>query len=176
MENHIFLLLLCFFLPFTHARSVASDHDPRSLTRAHGALSLANAFLEPHNAARATLNLAPLVWDQTLASYAQGYANERKDDCELIHSNGPYGENIFWGSGSGWKPAQAVLAWMDEGKYYNYESNSCDEGEECGHYTQVVWRDTTSLGCALVNCLGGRGVFVTCNYDPPGNYYGEEPY
>lgn len=48
-------------------------------------------------------------------------------------------------------------------------------GDECLHYTQVVWRDSVYLGCAKVNCYNG-GSFVICSYDPPGNYEGDRPY
>ncbi|KAK7291897.1 hypothetical protein RIF29_07435 [Crotalaria pallida] len=138
--------------------------------------SLANQFLIPQNVARAAVGQRPLVWDSKLANYAQWYANQRREDCALEHSNGPYGENIFWGSGFGWKPAQAVSAWVEERQWYNYWHNSCAYGQMCGHYTQIVWGSTTKVGCASVTCTGGKGVFMTCNYDPPGNYYGERPY
>ncbi|KAL1372018.1 hypothetical protein HN51_002186 [Arachis hypogaea] len=138
--------------------------------------SLASQFLVPQNAARSVLRLRPLTWSAKLTRYAQWYANQRRNDCALQHSNGPYGENIFWGSGTGWSPAQAVDAWVSERQYYNYWRNSCANGEMCGHYTQVVWSSTRKVGCAVVTCNGGKGQFMTCNYDPPGNYIGERPY
>ncbi|RDY12534.1 Pathogenesis-related protein PR-1, partial [Mucuna pruriens] len=134
--------------------------------------SFANQFLIPQNAARAVVRLRPLVWDPKMVRYAQWYANQRRGDCALQHSNGPYGENIFWGSGTGWKPAQAVSAWVEERQWYNYEQNSCADGQMCGHYTQIVWNTTRKVGCASVVCSKGLGTFITCNYDPPGNYYG----
>lgn len=120
--------------------------------------------------------LSPLIWDGKLASYATWWANQRRYDCSLTHSTGPYGENLFWGSGSDWTPTFAVQSWVVEGRSYNYNTNSCDGSGMCGHYTQIVWRDTKRLGCARVVCENGAGVFITCNYDPPGNYVGERPY
>lgn len=58
----------------------------------------------------------------------------------LRHSHGPYGENLFWGSGSDWTGQDAVTMWADEVKYYDYWENSCTSGQMCGHYTQVVAR------------------------------------
>ncbi|KAB2085900.1 hypothetical protein ES319_A05G428100v1 [Gossypium barbadense] len=139
-------------------------------------LNLVNQFMAPQNAARAANRMPPLVWDERLAHYAQWYANQRHEDCALRHSNGPYGENIFWGGGDGWIPADAVAAWVSESKWYNYWSNSCAGGQECGHYTQIVWSSTKRVGCARVVCDGGKGVFMTCNYDPPRNFIGERPY
>ena len=157
-----FLILISATDAFTKQRQYLSLQDRQ--------------FLSPQNAARTTVRMKPLVWDKRLARYAQWYANQRKYDCALRHSKGPYGENIFWGSGNGWTPAEAVTAWVSERKFYNYWSNSCSGGQQCGHYTQIVWSSTRRVGCARVTCAGGKGVFMTCNYDPPGNYIGERPY
>ncbi|KAL4304092.1 hypothetical protein GQ457_10G005280 [Hibiscus cannabinus] len=147
-----------------------------STAQAAKSLSQVNQFMAPQNAARFAVRMRPLVWDAKLARYAKWYANQRRKDCALRHSNGPYGENIFWGSGKGWKPSQAATAWVSEKKWYDYRSNSCAGGQICGHYTQIVWRRSKRIGCAKVVCDGKRGVFMTCNYDPPGNYIGQKPY
>lgn len=136
----------------------------------------ARQFLAAHNAVRSAVGMPSLQWDVQVARYAEWYAGRRRGNCALRHSNGPYGENIFWGSGTKWTPGQAVWAWASERKWYRYGSNSCAGGQQCGHYTQMVWRDTARLGCAMVTCEGGRGTFITCNYDPPGNYIGERPF
>ncbi|EFJ12825.1 hypothetical protein SELMODRAFT_233855 [Selaginella moellendorffii] len=131
----------------------------------------------PQNDARARLGLRPLIWDSKLQAFAEDWANQRAryGNCYLQHSNGPYGENIFWGGGKAWSPAEAANAWIEERNWYNYGSNSCQSGQQCGHYTQIVWRDSERIGCARVTCSSGD-VFMTCNYDPPGNYIGEKPY
>ena len=56
-----------------------------------------------------------------------------------------------------WSPTLAVYAqqWADK-------------------YTQMVWRDTTALGCGEAIC--DKTLIVACNYDPPGNYIGRRPY
>ncbi|GAV80285.1 CAP domain-containing protein [Cephalotus follicularis] len=132
-------------------------------------------YLNAHNDARASVGVGALTWDDTVANYAQNYANERINDCQLVHSGGPYGENLAWGypdlSGTG-----AVELWVDEKAYYDYNSNTCEPGKVCGHYTQVVWRNSIHLGCARVICNNNEGTFVICNYDPPGNYVGQRPY
>ncbi|KAG8367695.1 hypothetical protein BUALT_Bualt16G0099800 [Buddleja alternifolia] len=136
-------------------------------------------FLFGHNLVRARKWELPLVWDSQLENYARWWAGKRQADCQLVHSfpEGDFklGENIYWGSGSTWTPMDAVGAWADEEKYYRYSGNSCEEGQQCGHYTQIVWRTTQKIGCARVVCDSGD-VFMTCNYYPPGNYIGERPY
>ncbi|MCL7049273.1 hypothetical protein MKW94_026939 [Papaver nudicaule] len=132
-------------------------------------------YLKGHNDARANVGVAPLVWNKTVAAYAREYASKRSADCNLIHSEGPYGENIAMGPGGGPFPVKyAVIMWLSEGRNYDYASNSC-RGPGCGHYTQVVWRNSIHLGCAKVICDNG-GTFIICSYDPPGNYIGERPY
>ncbi|XP_037492575.1 pathogenesis-related protein 1 [Jatropha curcas] len=131
-------------------------------------------YLNAHNQARAVVGLGPMSWDKKVAAYAQNYANQHVSECNLVHSEGPYGENLAWGSGD-LSGEEAVKMWVDEKTYYDYNSNSCVPGEVCGHYTQVVWRESVRLGCAKVTCTNG-GTFIGCNYDPPGNYIGKRPY
>ncbi|KAF3955674.1 hypothetical protein CMV_019126 [Castanea mollissima] len=114
-----------------------------------------------------------ITWNSTVATYAQNYANSRIGDCNLEHSNGSYGENLAKGSGS-FTGTAAVNLWVAEKNCYDYNSNTC-VGGQCLHYTQVVWRNSFRLGCARVQCNNGWW-FVTCNYDPPGNYVGQRPY
>ena len=86
---------------------------------------------------------------------------------------GSVGENIFAASyvASG---ADAVAYWVAEKQYYDYDSNSCSR--VCGHYTQVVWRETTKLGCGVYNCPNlDYNYAIVCNYAPAGNN-GSRPY
>ena len=132
-------------------------------------------YLDGHNTARTEVGLPPLTWDDTVASYAQNYANTHIGDCNLVHSQGgSYGENLA-GSLGDLSVVDAVKLWVDEKANYDYNSNTCAAGAMCGHYTQVVWRDSVRLGCAKVRCNNG-GTFVGCNYDPPGNVIGQWPY
>lgn len=138
---------------------------------------LAKEFLDLHNFARRHARLPPLVWDPKLEDYAKQYALKRKESGEcstLVHSMGPYGENLFWGRGSAWKPKDAVKKWVKEHRFYDADTNECRPGKMCGHYTQVVWRDTVGVGCAVEICPNNDTLTV-CSYDPPGNYLGEKP-
>ncbi|WVZ10648.1 hypothetical protein V8G54_015178 [Vigna mungo] len=107
-------------------------------------------YLEVHNQARAEVGVGPLSWNHTLQAYAQRYANERIPDCNLEHSMGPYGENLAEGYGE-MKGSDAVKFWLTEKPDYDYGSNRCVH-DECGHYTQIVWRNSIHLGCARAKC------------------------
>ncbi|CAI9101142.1 OLC1v1038401C1 [Oldenlandia corymbosa var. corymbosa] len=149
-----------------------------SIQNAAGSLLMAGeekAFLAAHNKARLHAGEPPLVWDAKLAAYARQYAQQRSVDCNMVHSKGPYGENIFWGGGSQWTANDAVAMWIREHRSYDRASMKCEAGKMCGHYTQVVWRDTVRLGCAISRCVSGD-TFAVCSYDPPGNYVGENPF
>ncbi|KAL6630934.1 hypothetical protein ACP70R_028274 [Stipagrostis hirtigluma subsp. patula] len=135
-------------------------------------------FVDLHNAARADVGVGPVSWDDTVAAYAQNYAGQRAGDCALKHSGGRYGENIFvGGAGRDWTAKDALDLWVAEKQYYHHDSNTCSApaGQSCGHYTQVVWRDSTAIGCGRAVCSNG-GVFIVCSYNPPGNFIGQSPY
>ncbi|KAJ9694597.1 hypothetical protein PVL29_010193 [Vitis rotundifolia] len=137
--------------------------------------SMAREFILAHNVVRAHYREPPFKWDRGLARYARRFALKRVADCLMIHSFGPYGENIFWGMRDHWTPTDVVESWAKEHKYYNKDTNQCTQGQMCGHFTQIVWRDSVRLGCARVNCLNG-GMYAICSYDPPGNYIDESPF
>lgn len=130
-----------------------------------------------HNAARRRMGVPPVSWDDTVAHYARSYANERREDCMLAHSpeaGKRYGENIAGGRRR-LTAAEAMDEWVSEGRWYDCRANTCAKGEICGHYIQVMWSETTKIGCARVECDDNYGVFITCNYSPPG-IKGKRPY
>ncbi|XP_030456396.2 pathogenesis-related protein PRB1-2-like [Syzygium oleosum] len=159
--------LVCFFvIAATSTTTVEASADKAEMIR---------QFLDGHNTARKAVGVPPLVWDTSLSTYARVYANKRRADCKLVHSPGyAFGENLFWGQGRQWSAADATAAWVAEKRWYNYASNACS-GQECTHYTQVVWRTTTRVGCAKIICNSGD-TFIACEYYPPGNYIGQRPY
>lgn len=52
----------------------------------------------------------------------------------------------------------------DDGETSNRPSSSYG-----GHATQVLWKSTSKLGCALASCQKGGDTheILICNYDPP---------
>ncbi|KAF7139889.1 hypothetical protein RHSIM_Rhsim06G0210600 [Rhododendron simsii] len=128
-----------------------------------------------HNTLRASLNLPPLQWSTELADYARWWLNQLRATCAMDHSNSDYGENLFWGQGDEWTATEAVEAWAAEGPSYNYGSNTCMPNVDCTHYTQMVWRTTTTVGCAMIKCSDGD-TLMACEYAPHGNTIGVWPY
>lgn len=88
--------------------------------------------------------------------------------------NSKYGENLSAGYGDA---TSSIKAWGDERSKYDFNNPSFSG--ETGHFTQMVWKSTSKVGCAAVKCnniIGsGQQWFVVCNYSAPGNYIGEFP-
>ena len=145
------------------------------------------SLVATHNRWRAQVGVPPLRWSDVLARGAQAWADElRKNNCAMVHANqSQYGENVFWASATRWsdgsREVQDISAKLvvddlaSELLDYNYETNSCAPGKMCGHYTQIVWRDTEEVGCAKAICDDKSQVWV-CRYSPHGNIVGEKPY
>ncbi|PON72800.1 Ves allergen [Parasponia andersonii] len=159
----------------THPPHDHHHHRHGTGLRRHHRSRLSREFVHAHNMVRQQLSLPPLTWDRNLARYARRWAAKRLFDCKMMHSYGPYGENIFWGGKDHWTATQAVESWVKENAFYDPGTNHCAPGEMCGHYTQVVWKSSLRVGCTRTKCANG-GVLVFCEYDPPGNYINENPF
>ncbi|KAM3377389.1 hypothetical protein P3S68_009802 [Capsicum galapagoense] len=153
-------LVACFIITFSIFHSSQSQYSLED-------------YLIPHNEARRQVGVGPMTWNDTLVAFAQNYANQRIGDCGMIHSHGPYGECLA-AAFPYLNASYAVKMWVDEKEWYDFKSNTCASGQVCGHYTQVIWRNSVRLGCARARCNNGW-YFITCNYDPPGNYIGQRP-
>lgn len=134
------------------------------------------ATLLHHNKVRAEVGVAPLNWSSELAAYAQEWADKlAADGCRMVHrTGGRYGENLFQGTSGVYSALDAVKAWEGEKALYKGEVLTRSNFEPIGHYTQMVWRGSRTLGCGEATC--DEKLIVACNYDPPGNVLGRRPY
>lgn len=150
-------------------------------------------MLAAHNQTRAAVGVAPLQWSGQMAAYAQAWAVHlaTNNACRMQHRSHAHanplqvGENLFWASPLRWSdgrvevqaitPAEVAHDWASERSDYDYASNTCRTGAQCGHYTQMVWRTTTQVGCGMAICPD-KGQIWVCNYNPAGNWVGEKPY
>ncbi|KLO10487.1 PR-1-like protein [Schizopora paradoxa] len=130
-------------------------------------------MLTLHNNLRAAHSAKALAWNTTLASKAQQWAS----GCKFQHSAGtlgPYGENLAAGTGN-YNVSKAFSGWANEASSYN------PSNPQASHFTQVVWKNTTQLGCYAATCAPGsifpanygNTLYYVCEYYPQGNIIGQ---
>ncbi|KAK2879433.1 hypothetical protein FQN49_000893 [Arthroderma sp. PD_2] len=130
-----------------------------------------NGILGTSNRYRAEHNATDLIWNNTLAHIALKWAKK----CKWKHSGSGPGENLAYGYTNA---SSAIEAWGGERDIYNFKKPT-GFSKQTGHFTQLVWKGTTSLGCGMVKCNlspGDRsedhevdGWYFVCEYWPPGN-------
>ncbi|VDL86982.1 unnamed protein product [Nippostrongylus brasiliensis] len=157
-------------------------------------------FLDTHNEWRslvargkaedpaATGGFAPKASQMTKLWYdceLEESAKQVADKCENTHIKGNYGENLFAASFSGYDQDEvakmAVDQWAGELKKFGVGNNLIYPTPGLtGHYTQVVWQNTTRVGCYINDkCFPdspGWKTQVVCRYKPTGNVLGREVY
>jgi pathogenesis-related protein 1 len=134
----------------------------------------AREILAAHNAVRQKTGVPPLKWSKTLAARAEAWAKTLAA-TGASKMEGIPGQNIGYTSPGRVNATGIVAAWAAEATNYDHAKNTCiDSRRSCHHYTQVVWRDTDYLGCALAHDQD-RDIWV-CDYDPPGNDVAQRPY
>ncbi|XP_039507973.1 peptidase inhibitor 16-like [Pimephales promelas] len=145
-----------------------------------------STIVDMHNKLRSRVTpsaafMQKVVWNETLRVVAEAYAAK----CTWKHNPDLQklflGENLFVTAGA-FNATEAMVRWFDENVDYNYENKSCPTNKMCGHYTQMVWANTNRIGCATHFCDTVEGssfkkaTILVCNYDPPGNFRGQNPY
>jgi pathogenesis-related protein 1 len=132
----------------------------------------ADAILALHNQYRAEVGTAPLQWDTTLQASAQQYADQLLASGKRDHdpNRGPVGENLYWDASNGTRqPAATLNATSAPISWYT------EKTVLGGHYTQMVWKDTTNVGCGVATRSETQGdtqvntQVVVCRYSPAGN-------
>lgn len=130
-------------------------------------------ILQVHNVERAAVGVAPLRWDGALAASALQCAQRLAASRQFRHCGS--GENLWMGTAGHFTPAQMAELWAAERRDFKPGTfpavSRSGNWQDVGHYTQMVWRTTTSLGCAA--STGGDGnTRLVCHYAPPGNIQG----
>jgi uncharacterized protein YkwD len=158
---------------------------------------LSNAILTAMNRERDSffgfngVSVPPLVWNPELAAAAKTWAEHLATLPVIDQSNGHstangagnfYGETVATIDQTGGPPATTIPvdlvnslvgAWINEKRNYHGEVLTNENLYSFGHYTQMMWKTTTSVGCATA--IGSGHSILVCQYFPPGNVYGKTP-
>lgn len=127
-----------------------------------------SAILNSTNTYRTQHAASNLTYNSTLSDFATSYLSSQEEKCRFAHSGGPYGENLAIGYAD-------VVASIDGwgGERVDYDFDKGEFSEETGHFTQLVWKNTTAVGCGRVDCGEGKGWYLVCEYWPRGNVIGQ---
>ncbi|KAA0190381.1 hypothetical protein FBUS_05381 [Fasciolopsis buskii] len=111
-------------------------------------------------------NLHNLVWNRTLENKARQMSRR----CQFVHEE--YGENMHAGTSLLLDP---LKHWFDENKLFSFRPIAKASLNRYGHYTQMVWADTKSVGCWRNKCQWLKlpqsspmkdAYFTVCKYFP----------
>lgn len=148
-----------------------------------GEAEIAPTLLAVHNGFREAHGVLPMTWNSSLAESAELWSSL----CLFEHSPMAYGENIVLDGVV--RPSHETIASMVtrwyawESHLYNYSNPGYSPST--GHFTQMVWRSTREVGCAIADeCLCPDGIWtrgrndtfrasmLVCQYSPAGNFAG----
>lgn len=152
-------------------------------TPERGEAALRRVMLSSQNDERRGLGLAPLDWDEGLAAEAARYAAQMARTGIFAHSPQASrarveGENLWMGSRGLYGYDRMVGSFLEERRDFVSGAGLPDisatgRWQDVGHYTQIIWRGTRSVGCALAQ--GPQDDYLVCRYWPAGNIFGRGP-
>ncbi|NWW15399.1 PI16 inhibitor, partial [Falcunculus frontatus] len=139
-------------------------------------------ILEEHNKYRSQVSpparaMMKMTWDPDLEVNAQSFA----ENC-ILGKNGERRGKNFFATASTLDVKLAIEQWDGEREFYNFVTYECDDGQTCDNYTQVVWAETTRIGCGKSFCEKVDGIetenvhLFVCSYFPLGNKEDKAPY
>lgn len=125
------------------------------------------------------------TWFAITVMPMQTYADRlARQGCALVHASSSErdgaGENLWAKNWWGWtddsdKCKEASDSWYAEKSQYRFTRQPWIDNQpnfyQIGHFTQMVWKASTRLGCA--EGRGNNCAVVVCRYGPSGNFMGD---
>ncbi|TMW69097.1 hypothetical protein Poli38472_001253 [Pythium oligandrum] len=161
-------LLSMVVIALTASSTVQAANPPKNSV---GGLSGVNC-LNAHNKARKEVGVPLLKWDENLAKKGKNWATHMEKNKFFGHNtpgkNDAQMNNLY----SGTSCVDAVAAFYKEkNKLPKDRIVRAHNYQQYGHYTMMVWRKTTRVGCGR-----GPNKNVACYYEVPGNMIGQAAY
>ena len=153
---------------------------PHVVHSREGVNPFASRLLAAHNLERDRAGVERLKWSSKLAQDAQAWAEHLAAKDALVHATQEQrqsaGENLWMGTAGMYSAEDMVGGFAAEraifkpGKFP--EVSRTGKWQDVGHYTQLIWRDTKEVGCAVVR--NKVNDVLVCRYFPGGNWIGVE--
>ncbi|KAH8662602.1 CAP domain-containing protein, partial [Xylariales sp. PMI_506] len=179
--------------PVVYTTSAEEDVTSTAQAATASPTDLISAALYNHNVHRANHSASDVTWLDEIADYAQTTANTCVFAHDMDEGSGDYGQNIamYATSSNAAAIGEAGAIGMASDMWYNNEVNSflssyygeatpdMSNFEAFGHFTQMVWKNTQTIGCAVKLCAPGTmysdmsAWYMVCNYRPAGNVGGQ---
>ncbi|KAJ5937816.1 hypothetical protein N7454_004158 [Penicillium verhagenii] len=171
--------------PSAASSTLATSTSSASTATASATNAYQQQVLYNHNIHRSNHSVSSLEWSADLESSAYTLAARCTYEHDTSIDGGGYGQNIGYGvTASDVGVMITNLMYNDEIEYfptpYGDSDPSMSDFDKWGHFSQIVWKATTHVGCATVVCdpLGDVDSsdalpFTVCNYSPVGNVGGE---
>ena len=156
------------------------ERRPSDTPAPRGAALLRATMLNGHARERTAAGVPQLAWDDTLAAHALAYAEEMARTRRFQHAGQPHGparegENLWTGTRGAYRYDEMFGHWAAEKRdFVNLATptfSRTGRWQDVAHYTQIVWRGTTRVGCATAS--NARDDYLVCRYSPAGNVVGE---
>jgi len=166
--------------PTTSSTTKTPTTTTPSTSTSSGSGSFIQTVLDIHNAERNALGLPSLTWAADLAGTSQSWCNTIAARNSLAHSTGRVhiGENVAYTKSKAGSVAANINLWLSEKAYFINglypHISTTGNVEDAGHYSQIVWRTTTQVGCGQATNAGHD--FLVCQYRVGGNSNGVRPY
>ena len=128
------------------------------------------------NQYRALHNAPPLIWDESIASFADNWSAYLLKNNAFYHSNNKlYGENLAYFQGYNATPIELIKKsidlWYDEIRMYDFNASQYTSGT--GHFTCLVWKASRLHGFGYSYNSTTKEVVISMNTSPPGNIIGQ---
>lgn len=121
----------------------------------------------------------PLRWDLQLAQAAASYATQLAATGRFQHDSpqslAGQGENLWRGSRGAFSPERMVASWAAGKRHFQPgifpDVSRTGNWADVGHYTQIIWPSTHSVGCAISSSASDD--YLVCRYQAAGNVVGK---
>ncbi|XP_063775554.1 allurin-like [Pseudophryne corroboree] len=168
LVTNIFSIIVSLYAVFhTSEEYGLNNEEKKAIVKAHNKY---RSWVKP-----TATDMLKMNWNDDAARNAQDVASS----CTGYHSHPSKrtikkpsylncGENIYMSTAKDdWE--EVIKDWHDEVFDFVYGRGAKKPHAAIGHYTQLVWANTSCVGCGMAECGGSFPYVFICHYCPAGN-------